>query len=60
VLPAGECVMEVKLFGAAPYWLREMAAKFRLTRTPFSKYCSAVEMFDPVFARLVGGRRAVA
>jgi SPX domain protein involved in polyphosphate accumulation len=56
VLPEGELVMEVKIFGSAPYWLREMTAKHRLTRTPFSKYCGAIEKFDPVFKRLVGGR----
>lgn len=60
VLPDGEKVLEVKLFGAAPYWLRELTAKHRLTRTPFSKYCGAVEKFDPVFERLIGGRRQIA
>jgi len=52
--------LEVKLFGSAPYWLRELTAKHRLTRTPFSKYCGAVEMFDPTFERLIGGRRKIA
>jgi len=60
VLPEGEKVLEVKLFGSAPYWLRELTAKHRLTRTPFSKYCGAIEMFDPTFERLIGGRRRIA
>lgn len=56
VLKEGEMVMEVKMFGAAPYWLRKLTAEHRLTRTPFSKYCGALEMFDPVFRELVGPR----
>jgi SPX domain protein involved in polyphosphate accumulation len=60
VLPDGEKVMEVKLFGAAPYWLRELSAKHRLTRTPFSKYCSAIEGFDPAFEHLRRNRRKIA
>lgn len=43
ILPAGSRLLEVKLFGAAPYWFRELIAKHQLMRTPFSKYCSAVE-----------------
>lgn len=42
VIPADESLLEVKLLGAAPYWLRNMAAGFRLTRIPFSKYCTAI------------------
>jgi len=48
VLPPGEMVMEVKIFGAAPYWIREMVARHRLMKTPFSKYCNALEKHDPV------------
>lgn len=51
ILPAGKRLLEVKLFGAAPYWLRDLIARHRLTRTPFSKYCSAVELSVPVFGR---------
>jgi hypothetical protein len=47
VLPEGECIMEVKLFGAAPYWIRDIAARHRLVKTPFSKYCTALEKYDP-------------
>jgi SPX domain protein involved in polyphosphate accumulation len=54
VIPAAEQVLEIKLFGRAPYWLRELAAKHRLTKIPFSKYCNALEMFDPVISPLVG------
>lgn len=48
VMPLGEQVLELKLFGSAPYWLRELGAKHRLLKTPFSKYCNALEGFDPV------------
>jgi SPX domain protein involved in polyphosphate accumulation len=54
VVPAAEQVLEIKLFGRAPYWLRELSARHRLTRIPFSKYCNALEMFDPVISPLVG------
>lgn len=54
VIPATERVLEIKLFGRAPYWLRELSAKHRLTKIPFSKYCNALEMFDPVIRPLVG------
>jgi len=59
VLPAGERVLEIKLFGSAPYWLRDMGAQHRLLKTPFSKYCNALESFDPVINPIVNrGSRA--
>lgn len=54
VLPLGERVLELKLFGSAPYWLRELGAKNRLLKIPFSKYCNALELFDPVINPIVG------
>lgn len=60
VLPPGEMVMEVKLYETAPYWLREMTARQRLTRTPFSKYCTALQLFDPVVSPLIARRRCCA
>ena len=56
ILPAGSRLLEVKLFGAAPYWFRELIARHRLTRSPFSKYCSAVERVAPG----IGGRNTTA
>ncbi|MFC7336636.1 polyphosphate polymerase domain-containing protein [Haloferula chungangensis] len=54
VMPPGERVLELKLFGSAPYWLRELGAKHGLLKTPFSKYCSALEFFDPIIMPIVG------
>jgi hypothetical protein len=56
VIPPGERVLELKLFGSAPYWLRELGAKHRLLKTPFSKYCNALEGFDEVVSPAVGQR----
>jgi SPX domain protein involved in polyphosphate accumulation len=53
VLPQGQCIMEVKIFGAAPYWVRELAARHRLVKTPFSKYCNALEKHDPMISGLL-------
>lgn len=53
ILVPGERIMEVKVFDAAPYWLREFTARHGLTRTPFSKYCMALEHFDPVIRNLL-------
>ncbi|MEP4078801.1 polyphosphate polymerase domain-containing protein [Haloferula sp.] len=55
VILQGERLLELKLFGSAPYWLRELGAKHRLLKTPFSKYCSALEKFDPVIHPIVSG-----
>lgn len=60
VLPPDECVMEVKLCGAAPFWLREMVGRFQLTRTSISKYCTALQLHDPVLAHLRAHRHQAA
>lgn len=60
ILPEGAKLLEVKLFGPAPYWLRDLVAKHRITRTPFSKYCSALEAIAPILARGTGERRRIA
>lgn len=41
-------VMEVKSLGPVPYWFRELAGDLSLTRTSFSKFCTAMEHHDPV------------
>lgn len=56
VMPLGDRVLELKLFGSAPYWLRELGAKHRLLKTPFSKYCNALEGFDSVIHPIVNRR----
>ena len=60
VLPDGDRILEVKLFGSAPYWLREMIAKHRLTKTPFSKYCEALAAYDPVIHTILNRDRRIA
>jgi hypothetical protein len=44
-------VVEVKVIGAVPVWLREATGKFRLQVRSMSKYCSALERYDPVVTR---------
>jgi VTC domain len=44
-------VMEVKSVGAVPSWLREATARFRLQQRSMSKYCTALERYDPAVAR---------
>lgn len=41
-------VMEVKALGPVPYWFRGLAGELKLTRTSFSKFCTAMEHHDPV------------
>jgi len=48
IIPAGECVMEVKSIGPVPYWFRVQAGNTGLIRRSFSKYCTALERHDPV------------
>lgn len=58
VVPRGEHLLELKLYGSAPYWLRELAARHNLVKTPFSKYCSAIEAFDSVIHPLIHRNRS--
>jgi hypothetical protein len=44
-------VVEVKTIGAVPVWLRDATAKFRLLPTSMSKYCRALERYDPQVTR---------
>jgi hypothetical protein len=60
VLSPEESLMEVKLFGAAPYWLRQMTAEFGLTRIPFSKYCTALRMHDSAILSITASRLGTA
>lgn len=45
-------VIEVKTIGPVPIWLREVTGKFHLSAQSVSKYCNALERFDPSVARL--------
>lgn len=44
-------VVEVKTIGAVPIWLRAAAAKYRLQAQSMSKYCLALERYDPAVNR---------
>ena len=45
------CIMELKTIGSVPIWLCKMLSKFQLRPQSFSKYCNAIEQFDPGFVR---------
>lgn len=60
VLPTGHKILEVKLLGNAPYWLREMTAKHRLLKSSYSKYSEAVTGFDPTINSLLNRARTLA
>ncbi len=44
-------VIEVKTIGAVPTWLREATATFGLRARSMSKYCAAIERYDPAVTR---------
>lgn len=44
-------VVEVKTIGAVPTWLREATAQFRLIPLSMSKYCLALQRYDPAVTR---------
>lgn len=44
-------VVEVKTIGAVPLWLREATGKFCLQSQSMSKYCMALERYDPAVTR---------
>lgn len=50
VLDGEITVVEVKTIGSVPTWLRDAAGKFRLHAASMSKYCRALERFDPAVA----------
>ena len=45
-------VVEIKTIGAVPVWLREATGRFCLKVRSMSKYCCALERFDPKVARV--------
>lgn len=44
-------VVEVKTIGSVPIWLREATGRFGLQAESMSKYCRALERFDPAVTR---------
>ncbi|MES2658883.1 MAG: polyphosphate polymerase domain-containing protein [Verrucomicrobiota bacterium] len=44
-------VVEVKVIGAVPTWLREATGKFQLQVQSMSKYCLSLERYDPAVTR---------
>lgn len=48
IISEGESIMEIKSIGPVPYWLRVRAGETGLCRRSFSKYCTALEKYDPV------------
>lgn len=55
LLEPGAAVMEVKTIGPVPYWFRRLIGEFSLVPRGFSKYASALELYElsqkPVFQK---------
>jgi hypothetical protein len=51
VLDREMAVVEVKTIGPVPLWLREATGKFQLQAQSMSKYCLALERYDPAVTR---------
>lgn len=52
-------VVEIKTIGPVPVWLREAAGTFQLHSRSMSKYCNALERFDPAVAANPANARLV-
>lgn len=48
IIPPEKSILEVKSIGPVPFWFREYASEIKLVRRSFSKFCTAMEQFDPV------------
>lgn len=59
LLRADECVMEVKTNTVVPTWLRRLVGEKRLVRRSFSKFCTALERYDPEVRRALYGASAM-
>jgi hypothetical protein len=44
-------VVEIKTIGPVPIWLREVVGRFHLAACSMSKYCRALERYDPAVER---------
>lgn len=45
-------VVEVKTIGSVPIWLRKAAGEYHLQAESMSKYCRALERYDPAVTRM--------
>ena len=52
VIPDGVRVMEVKAHRTMPYWMRDLIGRNHLVPRGFSKYGTAMEMYDPGLRRM--------
>lgn len=46
LLGEGMSIMEVKTIGAVPYWFRELLGEYQLVPRGFSKYATALELYE--------------
>jgi len=51
VMDSESSIIEVKTIGPVPIWLRDATARFRLQVRGMSKYCLALERYDPAITR---------
>ncbi|MDA7672413.1 polyphosphate polymerase domain-containing protein [Akkermansiaceae bacterium] len=58
IIPAHQSILEVKSIGPVPFWFREYAGNTGLMRRSFSKFCTAMEVIDPVLRKQISGSSA--
>ena len=55
LLDEDSCIMEVKTSSVVPSWLRHLVGDKQLVRRSFSKFCTALELHDPVVKMALSG-----
>ena len=59
LLPDDQCIMEVKTCSVIPSWLRNLVGSKALVQRSFSKFCTALENFDPIVRASLYGKNFV-
>ncbi len=53
IIPPDKSIFEVKSIGPVPFWFREYGGEKGLVRRSFSKFCTAMEVIDPVLKQQI-------
>ena len=55
IIPPEKSILEVKSIGPVPFWFRKYAGNTGMMRRSFSKFCTAMEVIDPILREQVNG-----